>query len=316
MSEDEIVLASANDNTYDDMILPFQLQSSHLRGRVVRLGSVLEDILRPHAYPDAAAQLVAEACGLSLLLGGMLKFDGVFTLQAQGNGPVRMVIADLTTAGDLRGLAHYDADRLAQMNLPVHGVHTTHLPYALGDLLGQGYLAFTVDQGEHTERYQGIVELKGDALTTCVQHYFEQSEQIDTMISVAAGKVEGRWRAGGLMIQRLPLSADEQTPDNVLQADEDWARAGALLGTCTPAELIRPTLISQDLLFRLFHEEGVRVFNPVQLRKGCRCNTEKLAGVLQTMSDDDLEHMRVDGKITMTCEFCNKDFVFGDVPKP
>lgn len=310
MSEDEIILSGANDNTYDDMIQPFQLEASNLRGRVVRLGAVISDILAPQSYPDPVAQLVGEACGLSLLLGGMLKFEGVFTLQAQGDGPVRMVIADLTTAGELRGMATFNPERLGEFAGGVQVLRASDKIHDLQNMMGSGHLAFTVDQGEHTERYQGVVELKGVDLAACVQHYFQQSEQIDTMIKVAAGRVHDGWRVGGIMIQRLPIPENEQTPERMAAATEDWDRAQALLATCTPDELIRETLIANDLLFRLFHEEGVRVFNPIHLKKGCRCNLDKLTAVLKTMSSDDLEHMAVDGKITMTCEFCNKDFDF------
>ncbi len=309
MSEDEIVLMGANDNIQDDMILPFQLESSHLRGRVIRLGSVLQDILTPHAYPDPVAQLVGEACGLSLLLGGMLKFDGVFTLQAQGSGPVRLVVADLTTGGDLRGMASFDQNAFSDIPA-AHPLRASDRSHALNTLMGTGYLAFTVDQGPHTDRYQGIVELKESNLVDGVAHYFDQSEQIDTMIKLACGRVEGLWRAGGVMIQRLPVRAEVQTPEQLAQLNEDWDRAQALLATCTPDELIKETLFSNDLLYRLFHEEGVRVFNPVHLRKGCRCDGDKLSGILKTLSPDDRSHMTVEGKIQMTCEFCSKTFSF------
>ena len=314
MSDDEgILLMGVNDNIQDDMIQTFQLEQSNLRGRIVRMGTVLDDILVPHKYPNAVAQLVSEATGLSLLLGGMLKFEGTFTLQAQGNGPVRMVVSDLTTKGEVRGVASYDREKLAAAGIAdstVVGFHAADKVYDLKTLMGEGYLAFTVDQGDHMERYQGIVELKGEELATCVMHYFDQSEQIDTVIKIAAGLVNGTWRVGGIMIQRLPIPDVEQTTERLASAQDDWDRAQALLGTCTRDELIRETLLPNDLLFRLFHEEGVRVYNPLHLTKGCRCNMDKLRVVLGAMPKDDIDHMTVDGKITMTCEFCNKDFDF------
>jgi molecular chaperone Hsp33 len=310
----DIVLMGANDNTYDDMILPFQLESSHLRGRVVRLGTVLHDILSPHAYPSGVGQLVAEAVTLAPLLGGMLKFDGTFTLQAQGDGPVRLVVADLTTAGALRGMASFDLEKLSAAGLADPTVTTLRAhdkTHELASFMGAGVLAFTVDQGEHADRYQGIVELHGVDLAQSVADYFSQSEQIDTVLRVGTAFVNGDMRAGGIMIQRLPLPDDVRGDDMaVAAAREDWDRARALLETCRPGELTDGTLPASDLLYRLFHEEGVRVFNPVQLSKGCRCTTEKLSGILATMPDEDRDHMRVNGKITMTCEFCNKDFVF------
>lgn len=312
--DDDIVLLGANDNTDDDMILPFQLESSHLRGRIIRLGDVLHDILSPHAYPQGVAQLVGEAAALTLLLGGMLKFDGTFTLQAQGDGPVRLVVADFTTKGALRAMASFDAEKLRAAGLdtptvaPLRSHDKTH---DLQSFMGTGYLAFTVDQGDHAERYQGIVELVGTDLAACVQDYFAKSEQIDTVLRVATAQMNGTMRAGGIMVQRLPLPDDVRVDDTaVAKANEDWDRARALLETCRADELTNPALPASDLLFRLFHEEGVRVFNPVQLTKGCRCSIEKLTHVLDTMSEDDRAHMTIDGKITMTCEFCNKDFVF------
>ena len=316
MSDDDVILLnSANDNVDDDMILPFQLESSNLRGRIVRLGPVIREILDPHAYPVPVAQLVAETSGMALLLGGMLKYEGIFTLQAQGDGPVRLLVADLTTSGDLRAYAGFDAERLSSFlgdsGEQVVGLRATDRPLDLENLVGHGYLAFTVDQGEHTERYQGIVELKGPNLSACVRHYFEQSEQIGTVILVAAGQTGEGWRAGGLMLQRLPLPEDQKTPEAQAQAEEDWGRARALLETCSTEELISPRLDASSLLFRLFHEEGVRVYNPLKLRKGCRCSSDRLSGILSAMPPDDLDHMaELDGQITMRCEFCAKDFRF------
>lgn len=315
MTDDaDIVLSGANDNVYDNMIQPFQLERSNLRGRAVRLGSALHDILAPHGYPVPVSQLVGESSVLSLLLGGMLKYEGVFTLQAQGDGPVRMVVSDLTSAGEIRAMASFNPDRLQEIGIAadpsVVNFRSTDKVYDLQSLMGAGYLAFTVDQGDHTERYQGIVELKDNDLSSSVLHYFSQSEQIDTYIKIAAGVIDGYWRGGGIMIQRLPLPEAEQTPERIAEVDDDWDRAMALLQTCTRDELLRPALGANDLLFRLFHEEGVRVYNPLHLKKGCRCSRDKLDSILATMSNDDIEHMTVDGEITMRCEFCSTDFIF------
>jgi molecular chaperone Hsp33 len=205
-------------------------------------------------------------------------------------------------------------------NNAVAPIRATDRIYDLSTLLGDGHLAFTVDQGDFTDRYQGIVALAGPDLVACVGHYFSQSEQIDTILHIAAGETEDGLRAGGLMIQRLPLPATSD-PEAVDRAQEDWDRAQALAATLTREELIREPLPANDLLYRLFHEEGVRVYNPVQLRKGCRCHGDRLSAILKTMPADDLAHMTVDGAIVMTCEFCNKDFHFrpddlSAIPKP
>ena len=311
-NNDDIILLGANDNVTDDMILPFVLQESNLRGRVVRLGDVLDHILVPHAYPMPVAQMTGESVTLSLLLGGMLKYDGVFTLQAQGSGPVRLVVADLTSDGSVRGMAAFDPDQLGHIlnnSGDVVGLRATDSVFDLKTLMGDGYLSFTVDQNNGADRYQGIVALEALDLATAVQNYFRQSEQIETILKVACGQVDGHFRAGGIMIQRLPLSPDA-LPSDMDMAQDHWNRARAFLDTCTRDELIRTGLPATDLLYRLFHEDGVKVFNPIAVRKGCRCSVEKLYGILSRMSESDRTDMTVEGKITMHCEFCSKDFAF------
>jgi molecular chaperone Hsp33 len=308
----DMILMGANDNVTDDIILPFSLQESHLRGRIVRLGTVLDDILLPHSYPMPVAQLVGEAATLTLLLGGMLKYDGVFTLQAQGDGPVRLVVADLTSNGHIRGMASFNPDQMKSLmgqGGDVVGLRATDTLLDLKTLMGSGHLAFTVDQQGVHDRYQGIVELNAVDLATSVYHYFQQSEQIETILKVGCGFKNGAYRAGGIMIQRLPVPADA-LPSDIDEAQDHWNRARAFIDTCTRDELIRETLPATTLLYRLFHEDGVKVFNPISLTKGCRCSPEKLSGILDQMSDDDRAHMTENGKITMHCEFCSKDFKF------
>src|SRR5580700_1053392 len=184
----------------DDLVQPFQIEASSLRGRLVRLGPAVDTILTRHAYPDAVAAMLGEAIALAVVLAGALKYDGVFTLQTKSDGPVRLIVADVSTEGAVRGYAQYDAARLGE-SAPRPG-QSPSVP----ELIGSGYIAFTVDQGEDTERYQGIVELIGSNLAECAQHYFRQSEQIQAGIklSVARSGPKGTWRAGGLMLQRVP----------------------------------------------------------------------------------------------------------------
>jgi len=286
----------------DDLIQPFQLDVSNFRGRLVRLGGTLDEILGKHDYPEPVARLLAEALVLAGALSAALKYEGIFTLQTKGEGPVTLLVADVTSTGDLRGYAQYDADAIAA--LPAGEM-------ALADiraLQGKGYLAFTVDQGEHTERYQGIVELKGATIADCAQYYFRQSEQLVTGLAVKAEKVGGKWRAGALMLQRLP---NEDAAFNPGSADEDdWRRSMMLMGTVTPDELVAPNLTANQLLFRLFHEERVRVFAPVHMRHACRCSRERVETVLKAMPAEDVEHMKVDGVITATCQFCSSAYRF------
>ncbi|WP_157619479.1 Hsp33 family molecular chaperone [Skermanella stibiiresistens] len=296
----------------DDIVQPFQIDSSHLRGRLVRVGPMLEEILSKHDYPEPVATLLGETITLAITLAGALKYEGIFTLQTKGDGPISLMVADVTSTGDVRGYAQFNAERLASADIAA----VAPVPA----LLGSGYLAFTVDQGEHTERYQGIVELTGDTLSECVQHYFRQSEQLDTGIKVAvsrasalgdgAGNGELAWRGGALMLQRLPEDQIQQTLGS--DVADDWRRAMVLMGTCSDAELVDPKLPPNDLLYRLFHEDGVRVYAPMALQAACRCSRERVTNVLRSLPRDEVSELKVDGKVEVTCEFCNSTYTFDD----
>lgn len=285
----------------DSHVLTFDLERANLRGRIVRLGKVLDSILGPHQFPFVIEKLLAETVTLSVLLSSMLKYEGIFILQAQGDGAVVRLVSDVMSSGDIRGTAGFDADKLEAI------LDSNPNPTAL-ELLGNGYLAFTVDQGEFMERYQGIVEMKATLLES-IHHYFSQSEQIGTAIKMVVARDEdGRWRSSAIMLQHTPDHSN--IPQDSKPIAENWNRAQILLETCTDVELLDTKLHDDTLLYRLFHEEGVRVYRPHSLCKGCRCTPEKLKGVLSMLTEDDLNHAATDGKITMTCEFCNKDFVF------
>ena len=294
----------------DDVIQTFQLDASNLRGRAVRLGPALNDILGSHDYPLPLAHLVAETATLALLLSSMLKYDGIFTLQTKGDGPVSMLVADVTSDGDLRACANYDSDRLEAARAQLSALKTSESSSNhLAQYLGKGYIAFTVDQGDKAERYQGIVELQGQSLVECVQHYFNQSEQIGTGMKMAIGQRDGQWRGGGIMLQKMP--EDDGYSENLSSFDEDdWRRAMILMDSVTDDELLDANLHSNELLLRLFHEEGVRVFEPHAVQKSCRCSEERVLNLLNTMSADDLDYMQDDGEISMTCEFCAAEYSY------
>lgn len=313
--------ATASIDADDDVIQPFQLEVSGLRGRIVRLGSTLNDILSAHEYPMPVAHLLAETVATSLLLSSMLKYEGVFTLQSSSDGPVRTMVADVSTSGAIRGYAGYSEDLIKAMEAAA--VKPTQGPYEgfdLRQMTGKGYLAFTVDQGANSERYQGIVALTGDALTDSVLHYFDQSEQIGTSLKVAVSYDHKHgWRAGAIMLQRMPdpsIGQDQQEgilpfrPEAAAEKDDDWARSTILMQSVTEPELITPELHSHQLLMRLFHEEGVRIFSPQKVHKTCRCSEERVQSILSTLSEEDREHASVDGVIEMTCEFCSKTYRF------
>jgi molecular chaperone Hsp33 len=292
-----------------DYIRPFQIETSGLRGRLVRLGSELDGILGRHAYPAPVARFLAETLTLATLLSAMLKYDGVFTLQGKGDGPLKLLVADVTSEGKMRAFAQYDATAFEGEHAARMTEDAELAPAAA--LLGKGYLAFTVDQGENTERYQGIVELYGKTLADCVQHYFRQSEQIDTGVAVAAELTEAGWRAGGVMLQRMPEEGG--TAPILSSADEDgWRRAMVLLSSATPKELIGASVAGDDLLYRLFHQDGVRAYPAKLLSFGCRCSDERVRGMLKGLARDDIDHLKVDGKVEVSCQFCSTVYRYDD----
>ena len=286
----------------DDLIQPFQLESSHLRGRLVRVGSVLDIILHQHAYPLPVAGLLAEAIVIAVSLASALKYEGVFTLQAKGAAAVRLLVVDVTNDGGVRAYAQFDKDRLGDAPVDTK-------------LLGKGFLAFTCALAGRDDRYQGIVALEGESLAEAVQHYFRQSEQVPTGIMAAAScDVHGRWRAGCLLLQRMPreggINVETQTPEA-----EDWTRAMLVMNTCTPEELTDNDITANDLLFRLFHEEGVRVFDPQALRHQCRCSQQRVEDMLRSFPRAEVESLAVENLVTVTCEFCNKLYAFDEAAR-
>lgn len=309
-------MTDLSDIPTDDIVLPFQIEPSGLRGRLVRLGPAVDAILHRHDYPLPVATALAEMVALSAALAATLKYDGVFTLQIKGDGPVRLMVADVTTAGAMRGYAQFDAERVAAL-----ATGTLSVPR----LFGAGYLAFTVDQGQDTERYQGIVELTGGTLAECAHHYFRQSEQFQAGLKVAAAlrpTPDGghAWRAGALMVQRLPPEGaqgsaeggDVTRPLDLLaeEAEDAWRRALMLAGSATSAELVDPDLPAWRLIDRLFLAEGVKIYRPTAVAHRCRCSRERVADVLQALPDEDIAHLTVDGRVEVRCEFCSALHLF------
>lgn len=289
----------------DNVIQPFRLEKSGVRGRMVRIGSVLADIMKQHDYPPPVSALLSEVLTLCLLLGSMLKFDGIFSLQIKGDGAIRTLVADVTSKGEVRAYAGFD--EAAVKKAAKRKKDTDNRYY---HLLGKGYMAFTVDPGKSEHRYQGIVELKGESVVEAAQHYFTQSEQIKTSFKTAVHPQDGHWRAGGIMIQQMP---DEEAGKNVdAEPDlEDWTRAAMLLSTCSEGETLSPVLHSADVLYRLFHEEGVRIYSPTHIRFKCRCSRERVIDILRTIPQPELdEPLEKEGKVLIKCEFCSENYVF------
>jgi molecular chaperone Hsp33 len=282
----------------DDVVSAFQIEGLPVRGRVVRLGTAVDEVLTRHDYPEPIANLLGEACALAALVGSSLKFEGRLILQAQGDGPVRYVVVDYDTSGGLRGYCRFDAREVAQVSdgFARPGAKT---------LLGGGVFIMTLDQGADMDRYQGVTPIEGETLALCAEQYFAQSEQTPTRVRLAVGQAdtgEGlQWRAGGILIQSI---AGDETRGETREA---WNHAQAFFETIGEDELIDPTIDSPTLLWRLFNEDGVRLIDEKPLRAFCRCSEERIGVVIQSFTDaEKVEMVEPDGKIHVTCEYCSR----------
>jgi len=286
---------------HDDLVAGFQIENQQVRGRIVRLGAAVDQILSAHDYPEPVANLLGEACALAALVGSALKFEGKLIIQAQGDGPVAYVVADYDTAGSLRGYCRFDAERVAEASqgFARPGAQT---------LLGKGVFIMTIDQGPDRERHQGITAVEGETLALCAEHYFAQSEQVPTRVRLAVGQIDTgqgpSWRAGGAMIQNV---AEDQARGSTAEA---WENAQALFATTGDDELIDPKVPTDRLLYRLFHEEGVRLFTPTPLRAFCRCSPERILDVLRSFpAEERVDMVEADtGLIRVTCEYCSSSY--------
>jgi len=300
-----------------DRALPFQLDALGVRGRLVRLGSALDAIIERHGYPLAVARPLAEAMTLCAALAASLKYDGIFTLQINGDGPIRLLVADLTTAGALRGYAQFDSWKLAVALRKMGGGSAEAPDGYVPRLFGQGRLTFTVDQGQHTERYQGVVPLEGGTLADCAHTYFRQSEQLPTGIKIVARRDETtdgpRWRAASLVVQQMPEFDAGRIDIDQDQREDDWRKAVILMASATEKEMLDPALPGKMLLFRLFHAEGARLFEPRAFQARCRCSRERIDGVLKSIKREELADLRdPQGLVAVTCEFCSTQYSYDE----
>lgn len=304
---------------WDDMILPFQLDIPDIRGRVARLDGVLDQVLAQHNYPPQIEALLAETALLTALIGQTIKLRWKLSIQIRGNGPARLIATDYYAPDEegrsarIRGYASFDPDRLTEGE-----------PF---DLIGRGYFAVLIDQGEGTTPYQGITPIAGGSISACAETYFAQSEQLPTRFSLAFGTSQGGgakdgWRGGGVMLQHMPkaspfisgggsgesglLSASDVVEDD---AAENWSRANILLDTVDPLELVGPAVQPTELLMRLFHEEEPRVYDPQPIRFGCTCSKDRVKQSLSIYSAKDIAHMTTpEGILTADCQFCGAHY--------
>jgi molecular chaperone Hsp33 len=316
----EIPVRQPESKPVDDIVLPFEIAALDLRGRVVRLGPVVDEILTRHEYPQPVAKLLGEAIALTVLLGSALKIEGRFILQTQTDGPVRMLVIDFRSPGTVRACARLDKSRVAAAIAAGNA--------QAGQLLGRGHLAMTIDQGPDMSRYQGLVALEGGTLEDAAHEYFRSSEQIPTRVRLAVGEelsagARHRWRAGGMLLQFLPKAPERArvadldpgdappgTHRHVVPEDDAWVEGRSLIATVEDVELIDPALSSERLVYRLFHERGVRVFKNVSIAAQCSCSRDGVEAMLRSFSEDDRDHMVENGVISVTCEFCSANYRF------
>jgi molecular chaperone Hsp33 len=301
----------------DDRVIPFAVEALDTRGRIVRLGPLVDRILARHAYPAPVSRLLGEMIVLGVLLGTSLKFEGRFQLQTRTDGPVDMLVVDFEAPDRVRAYARFEQARLDPLGPAA----------APPDLLGRGHLALTIDQGADMARYQGIVALEGQSIEEAAHQYFRQSEQIPTKVRLAVAETLGaapgtHWRAGGVIVQFLPASPDRMrqadlppgdapqgAEDVPFQEDDAWTEARLLAETVEDHELVDPTLTSEDLLYRLFHERGVRVFEAQPVVERCRCSRDRILSMMRQFSDEERRSMvGDDGRVGITCEFCSTHY--------
>lgn len=304
----------------DDQVIPFQVDGLDIRGRAVQLGPLLNSILDRHAYPPAVARLLAEAIVLTVLIGTSLKFEGKFVVQTKSDGPVDLLVCDFATPEKVRAYARFDEARLNESLAAGKSSPT--------DLLGNGVLAFTIDQGGFMQPYQGIVPLDGSSLEDIAGFYFRQSEQIPTRVRLAVaelfdrdgeGKPRHTWRAGGIIVQFLPQAPERMQPadlpgdgsdDSDEPEDDNWTEARMMADTIDGDELTDPLIGSERLLFRLFHERGARVYEPQAIYDRCSCSRDKIKGVLSGFSAEEITASIEDGSVSVTCEFCSTTYKY------
>lgn len=292
-----------------DNCVSFHIDNGAFRGRLVRLNQTVNTILSKHAYPKPVSAVIAESAALAALLASSLKYEGLFTLQTQSDGPVPMVAVDICSNGNIRACARYDEKRLE---------HSQALRKTSGEieaaphLLGGGLLAFTVDQGENTQLYQGIVDLQGKTLTDCALRYFKQSEQIDTALQLflfAPTNEKQSWGAAGIMIQKMPEAGGKISEDHeTLQ--EAWNEADVFLHSLSYDEVFNAELSSEDLLNRLYHANNLTITKTLDYQFGCRCSREKLMNTLRSFSKEEIEGLVENNKITADCQFCSEKYAF------
>jgi len=293
-----------------DTCVSFYIENGAFAGRIVRLNETLGQILGRHCYPVNISAALAETSALAVLLANALKYQGLFTLQIQGDGPVSVLVADVTSEGKIRACAKFDAQKLNQAKaLRKTEDQIEEVPH----LVGGGYMAFTIDQGPDCDLYQGSVDLQGKNLTELALRYFKQSEQIDTILKLFIQHPQGdslSWLSAGILLQKVPLKGGKENDADQEELNRVWEDASAFIASLTDDEVFNADLSSPQILERLFHGNKLQIGKETAYSFGCRCSREKLQNTLSTFSTDDIDAMTEDGHITATCGFCSEKYVF------
>lgn len=293
-----------------DHCVSFHINGGAFMGRLVRLDGVLRDILGKHCYPLNVSAALAETSALAVLLSSSLKYDGLFTLQIQGNGPVSLLVADVTSEGNIRACARFDEEELQKAKALRK---TEDIIESVPHLVGGGHMAFTIDQGKDTDLYQGVVDLQGKNLTELALRYFKQSEQIETALKLFVKHPQGEslsWQAAGIMLQKVPTKGGKEQNFDEEELKTVWEDARAFVASLSENEVFDAELSSPEILNRLFHANDLQINKEKEYHFGCRCSREKLQKTLGGFSAEDIDAMVEDGHITATCNFCSEKYVF------
>ena len=288
---------------FSNTVIPFQLGDNQVRGSIVRLGTTVSNIIKRHNYPNSIESLLADTLTITACIGSRMKHEGIFTIQAKGDGNVNTLFSDITNDGFLRGYVGFKEELLKN-------------EIDLISLMGSGHIAFTLDQGDFSKRYQGIVPLEGENISKSAEHYFNNSEQLETIFSCFnyygldsnKNSIDQLFPAGLIMLQKMPNKNDYlDKEDN----EEVWSNSLNFLSTLKKEEFLSISLSSEDMLLRLFHEVGVTIYDKIEIKDQCRCSQEKVQSALEKLSQNDLQNLsNEDGNIIVICEFCKveRDF--------
>lgn len=301
-----------------DFIRPFYLSEGLFRGAVVKASDTADEIIRTGKYPTPVGELIAEAIALAALLASSLKYDGIFTLQIKGSGAVKTIVTDITHGGEARAYARWDEAKLKELSAQEIKSRGT-----VPSLLGSGYVLFMVDNVTNTERYQGTTELIGETLSACILNYFKQSDQINTVLKIASKAPKNKkdkWQVAGIMLQQMPLTGGKSPHKTEEERAEEWNTDVILLSSLNDKEILDTVSSAERLLFTIYNEQDITVFNERPLSFGCRCSKERIKAVISSFPEKEINDIFKDGKgkTKITCEFCGKtyDITKDDLMKP